>query len=411
MNKEFFDKNRKRLLELMEDNSIAIFFAGHAPRRQGDENFKFEPNRNFYYFTGIDEENDILLLSKNNNKSYLFINEFDEKNAKWVGRGYNKAEVVSLSNIKNIDYIQNFNFFLKDLIKEENVSKIYLDLELDEYKDMPSYKFKKHNKEVYPFVEFIDVFPLTVKLRSVKQEEEIELIRKAISITNKGLNAVLKNIRNFKSEKEAQALFEYTITLNGAENVAFWTIAGSGKNGTTLHYSSNNCETNPKDLILLDLGAQYKLYKSDITRTYPLSGKYSDRQKQIYDIVLRGQKAVLDIIKPGIPYTLMQETLLKFYSVELKKIGLIKDDSEIINYYWHGVGHHLGLDTHDASYHVRDSFLEEGNIVTCEPGLYIAEEGIGIRIEDDILVTKDGCEVLSKEIVKDLDEIERIINE
>ncbi|MDE7385434.1 MAG: M24 family metallopeptidase, partial [Anaeroplasmataceae bacterium] len=193
------------------------------------------------------------------------------------------------------------------------------------------------------------------------------------------------------------------IKYYGATGYAFPTIAASGKNACCLHYMDNEDIAKQGDLILFDLGCSYHMYCSDISRTFPVSGKFSPRQKQIYNIVLAGQEHVLKHIKPGITTKELNQILIKFYAKELKKIGLIQEDSEVSKYYYHGVSHHIGLDCHDLCEYTP---LQAGSIISNEPGLYIAEEGIGIRIEDDILVTEDGCINLSKDILKTVDEIE-----
>ena len=238
----------------------------------------------------------------------------------------------------------------------------------------------------------------------IKQPEEIEEIKKAISVTNKGILALMKNVKPGLYEYQVESYFDQQIKFNGASGIAFKTIAASGGNGCILHYHTNNTIIKDNDLVLFDLGAEYNLYKSDITRTIPANGKYTERQKEIYNIVLNGQKLVFSNIKPGITTKELNQILIDYYKVELKKIGLIEKDEEVVKYYFHGVSHHLGLDTHDVA--IRDLPLQPGCIITVEPGLYIAEEGIGIRIEDDALVTEDGVINLSSEIIKEISDIE-----
>ena len=191
---------------------------------------------------------------------------------------------------------------------------------------------------------------------------------------------------------------------SGVTDYAFHTIAACGKNATVLHYNENNSELEDGKLVLFDLGAQYKYYNADISRTFPVSGKFTQRQKQIYNVVLRAQEAVTAIARPGILFSVLNETATKVLAEGCKELGLIKEDSELFKYYFHGVSHYLGLDTHDVG--SRDMELKPGMVFTNEPGLYIEEENIGIRIEDNILITESGSENLSKQIIKTVEEIE-----
>ena len=207
---------------------------------------------------------------------------------------------------------------------------------------------------------------------------------------------------------QVQANYEYRIRYLGSSGPSFQTIAGSGYNGTMLHYETNQCECKDGDLLLLDLGAKYEGYCSDITRTYPINGTYTKRQREFYEIVLRANKEVIANARPGVTTVELNDICKKILADGLIQLGLIKEESELGKYYMHGVSHHLGLDVHDAT-HSKGKKLRPGAVITNEPGLYIEEENIGIRIEDDLLITEDGCEVLSKAIIKEMDEIEEFM--
>lgn len=206
-------------------------------------------------------------------------------------------------------------------------------------------------------------------------------------------------------EYQAQADFEYMVHFQGAAELAFPTIAGSGVNGTMLHYGTNRDECRDGDLLLLDLGAKYEGYCADITRTYPVNGKYSPRQRQVYDIVLKANRAVAATARAGMRLSELQALCRKILAEGCMDLGLIKEESEIGKYYMHGVSHHLGIDCHDAVTG-QDEPMPVGAVISDEPGLYIDEWGIGIRIEDDLYMTEDGCEVLSEDVMRDPDEIE-----
>ncbi|MDD6721522.1 MAG: M24 family metallopeptidase, partial [Clostridiales bacterium] len=233
---------------------------------------------------------------------------------------------------------------------------------------------------------------------------EVALISKAIDITNQGLQRVLKNLKPGTREYQAQADYEYVVHYLGAEGPSFPTIAGSGKNGCMLHYETNREICQDGSLLLLDLGTRWEGYCSDITRTYPVNGKFTDRQRQVYEIVLRANKEVAAQAKPGMTTRELNDICKRVLSEGCMELGLIEKEEDIGRYYMHGVSHHLGIDVHDVT--VEGVKLAPGSVITDEPGLYIDEWEIGIRIEDDLLITEDGCQVLSAGIIKEPEEIE-----
>ena len=260
----------------------------------------------------------------------------------------------------------------------------------------------------YPHLKIKNIFHNIAKLRMVKNDREVELIQKAIGITKEGILAMAKNLTPGMKEYEVEAYFDFKIKSLGASAHAFSTICAAGKNATVLHYEDNNQEAKDGDLILFDLGAEYDYYCSDISRTIPVNGKFTDRQKQIYQIVLNAMKEVEKNTKPGLTLADLNNIAKKALAKGCIEIGLIEKEEEIGKYYFHSVGHSLGLDTHDVW--IVDSKLEEGAVITNEPGLYIEEEGIGIRLEDDLLVTKDGCINLSKDIPVEIEDIEALMS-
>ena len=219
----------------------------------------------------------------------------------------------------------------------------------------------------------------------------------------------MNNAKPGLKEYELEAYFDFECKRSGAKDLAFSTIAAAGKNATILHYVSNDSEIKENDLILFDLGAQWNLYNADITRTFPANGKFTDRQKEVYEAVLRVNKAVIEKIKPGIVYKELNAWAKDLIAEECIKLGIIKEKEEVSKYYWHSIGHNLGLNTHDLEPQGREFVFEKGMVFTVEPGIYISEEGIGIRIEDDVLVTENGCEVLTKDMIKEVKDIEEFM--
>lgn len=396
--------NREQLMTQMCDSSMAICFAGKAPKKSADENYPFTPNRHFYYLTGIDEQEVILVLIKDTKESYLFIKEPDAVMAKWVGETISKEDAKSQSGIKTIKYLSEFTSFLNQQIQAMHY--LYLDLERDTFDEglSSSERFANQCKEKYPYVGIKNLYPIVSKMRMIKAPEEIAKLQRAIDITKEGIASLMENARAGIYEYQLEACFDFVLKSNGVKDHAFRTIAASGKNATVLHYDANNSLIAKDSLILFDLGAQYDYYNADITRTFPVSGKFTKRQKQIYEIVLEGQRRVIEAVKPGIRLRDLNTLLRAYYVEALSEIGLVKNDEELSRYYYHSVSHLLGLDTHDVGEH--NPVLMPGMVITVEPGLYIEEEGIGIRIEDDVVVTEDGCDVLSKDIIKSVEDIE-----
>ncbi|HDR7635557.1 MULTISPECIES: aminopeptidase P family protein [Bacillus] len=414
MKSTFFVQNRERLVNTLPDESITILFAGQAPHMSADAHYKFVPNRNFYYLTGIDEPNVIFMLKKfgNSVEETLFIEKSDPVMEKWDGKTVSKEDAEQISGIKKVVYIESFEKTMANTLFTENVKHLYLDLERREWKgtETKTLAFAKYVREQYPHVLIGNVYPHICELRVFKTEEEIEIIKEAIVVTKEGIYNVLKHAKADVMEYELEAHFDFTLKSSGIKHHAFNTILASGKNATVLHYEDNDAQIQNGDLVLLDLGAQKDYYNADISYTFPASGTFSSRQKQIYNIVLKALKETTELIKPGLKFTALNEHTKKVLAEECKAIGLIQEDEELSKYYYHGVSHFLGLDTHDVGTY-KDRVLEEGMVITIEPGLYIEEESIGIRIEDDILITKDGYENLSKDIIRTVEEIEEFMRE
>jgi len=276
--------------------------------------------------------------------------------------------------------------------------------------DVDSYNMAKAKAfaAAYPTVALKNAHPMIAAQRMCKDEAEVEAIRRAIALTDAGLRRVLSTLKPGQMEYQAQAEFEYAIRHGGAQGVAFPTIAGSGINGCMLHYGTNHCRMEAGKLLLMDLGAKVEGYCADITRTYPVSGRYSARQKEIYDVVLAANLAVTKAARPGVTLKELNDLCREVLGEGLMKIGKIASMDELSTYYMHSVSHHLGIDTHDVT-NARCAALKPGMVITNEPGLYIDEEEIGIRIEDDLLITEEGCVVLSADVPRTTEEIEALM--
>lgn len=407
-----YQNNRYELLNKLEDNSLVILYSGALKQVSADESYPFKVNMNFFYLTGINQENVYYVARKNKGKieEALFIYENDPVKVRWIGAYLYPEEAIEISGVNTIYFLDKFDqYLLKNLSKVKNV---YLDLEKTSYFGQVNFgKVLKDKVNAYAFdKKIIDVYFDIVTLRGPKKPYEVELYREDVRITNLALQEVMKRLPNLDYEYQVQAVFEGSIKYFGNARTSFATIAASGKNAAILHYSSNTMKLNKNDMILLDLGAENNMYHADISRTYPISGKFNDLQRKIYTIVLNCNKYIISLIKPGVSIRTLQNETINFLANGCLEAGLIKEKEEIRNYYFHGVSHHIGLDTHDPyPRYVGD--LVPGMIISCEPGLYFEELGIGVRIEDDILVTEDGNENLSKDIIKEIDEIENFMAE
>ncbi len=408
MKREFFKINRQKVLSKIKDNSLVIVFAGTAPKKTADEKYQFTPNRNFYYLTGIEEEDHILVLSKINGevKECLFIKEVDAIREKWEGKTIRKEEVFNICGIEDVNYLGDFDSFIEKTILSKEEINIYLDLE----KENKSYNFIREIKEKYFNINILNAYRLIGELRLIKTDEEVNRMRKAIDITIEGVKELMKNSKEGIKEYELEAYFDFVCKKNGVKDLAFKTIAASGKNATVLHYVTNDSELKNGDLILFDLGAQYKYYNGDISRTFPVSGKFTERQKEVYNAVLSVNERVIAEMKPGVSFLELNKKAKEWIAEECISLGLITNKEDVSKYYYHSIGHSLGMDTHDIELENRNVIFEKGMIYTVEPGIYIEEEGIGIRIEDDVLITEEGHEVLTKEMIKTIDEIEKFMD-
>ena len=404
-----YEARRKQVLEKMEKGAVLLLFSGIETHVSNDEYAPFEANRNFFYLTGLRRDRMILVMDKaaKEPKTTLYIEEADPTIVRWTGKKVSMDEAKEITGIDTVRYLDSFEADMNRIMRRGDVEALYFDCFRYQLEDMPDYNVIKADEyaKKYLGVTIKNLHPIVAEMRMQKDAEEVALIKEAVHVTDEGLKNVLKNLKPGQKEYQAQADFEYIIHYLGGERPSFATIAGSGINGTMLHYETNRDTCKDGDLILLDLGTKWEGYCSDITRTYPINGKYNERQRQVYDIVLKANRSVAEAAKPGMTLVELNDICKKVLAEGCIELGLIKEESEIGKYYMHGVAHHLGIDVHDVTVSSNDK-LRPGAVITDEPGLYIDEWEIGIRIEDDILITEDGCEVLSEAIMRDPDEIE-----
>jgi len=413
MDAKEFNLRREKVFQYIMEQSIFILYSGGLIKSSADATYPFFVNKNFYYLTGIEQENSILVMLKTPTtvKTYLFIDEIDETKTRWVGKKLDVETATKVSGIHDIFMMSMFDTRLKEMLLDTNgfgkVTHAYFDLEKNIVIDghlKTTERIADDLKKLYPTLTIDNAYPLITRLRMIKSPKEVEAIRVAIKGTAYGLQSIRKHLKPGLFEHQIEGLFQYAIKEYANMGLAFDTIIASGKNAIVLHYP------NPKDkiadgaLVLCDLGATNGQYRGDITRTYPANKKFNPLQKQVYETVLKANQLIIQMAKPGLKIVDLQQACLTFLAESAVKEGWIKTVEDIGKIYYHNVGHHLGLDTHDPI--ARDVALEPGCVITVEPGLYIKELGIGIRIEDNILITEKGCENLSIDIPKSIEEIE-----
>ena len=412
MKRETIIKRRNELLKENKKGSITVLFSGDLVKRSADSTYPFVVNRNFYYLTNCEEDSLIYIYinTENVSKEILFIKDYNPLEEKWVGKSLTKDEAIHKSGIFIVQPLSQFESIFTRTLARNDVDTIYVDSERDSFKQRlnEAEKFTKKLSDSYPHLKVININQKINLMRTIKSDEEIEEMKNAVEVTRKGIEFILKNIKPGRYEYQSAADFEYQCALNNA-TLAFDTIVASGKDATILHYVTNQKPLVENDLVLFDLGASVNHYCADISRTFPVSGKFTDRQKTFYTIVLKAQEEVIKAIKPGITLIQLNEIVRSVYKDECVKANIIESEDQVDQVYYHSVSHSLGLDTHDVGL-VEGATLKPGMVVTVEPGLYSEKESIGIRIEDDILVTENGSLNLSSSILKTVEEIETYMN-
>lgn len=413
-----YKQRREQYLKFADNHSMTLLFSGKALIRTNDEAFPFSTDRNFYYLTGIDQEDVALLMIKGDveTRSYVFIAENDPVKTLWTGKTLEREEAAEIAelDVTNVLYHDALKPTITSLLSTSRralfgeLKTAYLDLErlTVDAPDKKAHDFARSLTNGFPYLQIKPCQRMLAKLRMVKSAEEIEAIKRSVAITKDGLDRIMNELKPHMKEYEIEAEYNYILNKNHT-TPSFKTIAAAGKQATTLHYVANNAVINDGDLVLFDLGVEKDYYCSDVTRVFPANGKFTDRQKAVYDVVLEANKKTIAWVKPGVTFKEFNDYGKDILIAGAKKIGLIKEDHEITKYYYHSLGHYLGLDVHDVGmYHEP---IPVGAVLTVEPGLYIAEEGIGVRIEDDIVITEDGAINLTKAILKEVKDVEAIM--
>ena len=419
-----FKRNRSKFISQMLPNSIAVFNSNDIFSTGADSTLPFYQHRNIFYLSGVDQEESILVLNPNANnpahKEILFLKETNDHIAIWEGAKLNKDQAKSSTGIQSVYWLDEFETIFSKLMT--NVDKVYFNNN-DHYRKAVEMQTREDRfliwlKSNYPKHKIEYSFPIMEKLRGVKEPEEIELIQKACDITEKGFRRVLKFLKPGVMEFHVEAEYSHEFLRNRSKGFAYTPIIASGYNACVLHYINNNMQCKDGDMLLMDVGAEYANYSSDMTRTVPVNGRFTDRQKSVYQAVLNVKNEASKMLIPGTLWEEYHVEVGKLMTSELISLGLL-DKSDIQNqdhknlaykkYFMHGTSHHMGLDTHD--YGDLKTPMVANMVFTVEPGIYIPEENLGIRLEDDVVIKNSGTPInLMKSIPIEIEEIEEIMN-
>ncbi len=423
VDRQLFEINRQNFTKRLSANSIAIFQSNDEFPRSGDQTHSFKQNADLFYLSGIDQEETILFLFPDCPnplyKEVLFLRQTNEHIAVWEGHKLTIQEAKNVSGIKSIYWLDEFWNILPAIISYAEC--IYLNTnENDRYAHKVPYRdirFIEKIKDLYPLHNYKRAALIMRELRPVKSEIEINLTKKACEITRDAFVRILKFIKPGVAEYEIEAEIIHEFIRQRASGHAYNPIIASGKNANILHYNDNNQICKDGDVILFDFGAEYANYNADMSRSVPVSGRFTKRQKDVYNAVLRIMKEARKMLLPGTIWNDYHSEVGKIVEFELIGLGLLdkqdiaKQDPKVPlykKYFMHGTSHHLGLDVHDFASRYKP--FEAGNLLTCEPGIYIPKEGLGIRIENNILITKNGNIDLMDDIPVEVEEIEEIMN-
>jgi len=421
--KELFIENRRNLANALLPESLAVFHSNDIMPTNADGTMAFKQNSDLFYLTGADQEESILIICPDARdkkmREILFVKETNEHIATWEGHKLTKQEAQEVSGIQTIYWLSEFEkVFALLAFESENIylntnehTRAVVEVETRDA------RFIKYCKEKFPLHNYKRLAPIMHRLRAIKSTWEIFLMKKACQITEKGFRRLLNFIKPNVWEYEIEAELSHEFLRNRSRGFAYTPIIASGKNACVLHYIENNQQCKEGDVILLDVAAEYANYASDLTRCVPVSGRFTQRQKDVYNAVLRVMKAAKIMLVKGNNWDKYHKEVGKMMEIELIGLGLLhKHEVEKQNpdfplykkYFMHGTSHFLGLDVHDvgSKYHI----FEAGMVFTCEPGIYIPEEGLGIRLENDILITDDGNIDLMENIPIEAEEIEDLMN-
>jgi Xaa-Pro aminopeptidase len=422
---ELFKTNRKRLTKVMKPNSLAVVNSNDIMPTNADGTMPFKQNTDLFYLTGIDQEDSVLVLCPDfPDKKYrevLFLRQPNEHLEKWEGHKLSKEEATEISGVETVVWLPSFNSQFHHIMVMGGTERVYLNTNehyrSDVVVETRDARFIEWCQKNYPLHRYDRLAQLIAPLRRQKEKREIELLQEACDITEKGFRRVLHFLKPEVMEYEIEAEYIHEFLRHGSKGFAYTPIIASGANNVVLHYIENSQKCNSGDLVLLDVAAEYAHYNADLTRTIPVSGRFTKRQREVYNSVLHVMREAMKMMGPTTSYFDYQKEVEKIMEAELLKLKLIsktdiknqsKDNLALKKYFYHGTSHMLGLDVHDVG-NMHDK-MKLGSVWTVEPGIYIKEEGFGIRLENNVVIQKKGVFDLMRNIPIEADEIEEIMN-
>lgn len=419
MRKEFHMGNRKQFAAMMRPGSLACLFSGAEVRKTNDEYYPFYADRNFLYLTGIEQKESVLVLLKTDEEAVqeiLYLLPPDPFAERWTGRRLKPEEAADLSGIEDIRCSDQFGKDMHTLLSGGHYSTragsfeyLYLDLYRADPKDRdtPAHEFLRLSQREYPYLKIENANAILRKLRLIKTPEEIEAVRKAEQITRDGILAMMRESKPGMYEYQYKALFDYALGQYGPEGPGFPSIISAGKNNFCIHYYSYTGQAQDGDMVLNDVGAQWDHHTSDVSRGWPCNGKFSEKQKLLFECALATSNHMFEIVRPGMEMAFIDREIRRFNAERLVEAGVMSSVDEVGKYMWHGGAHHIGYDVHDV---IETPQTIAPNMMFCiDVGIYHEEWGIGFRLEDNLLVTPDGCENLSRDIPRTVADIEAVM--
>lgn len=408
MKKEFHKGNRERLYKMMKPHSLLVMFSGKEKRKTNDENYPFYTNRNFLYLTGLDSKEFVFAAAKDEEtvREMVFILPPDLIAERWTGTRLKADEVAEMSGIEKIFYVSQFSKMFHRMAAGGNYEHLYLDLykaDFDE-EDTLAYEFARAAAASYGYLKQENVSPLVQKLRLIKQPCEIAAMREAEKITGAGILAMMKASRPGMYEYQYKAEFDHALGQFGPQGPAFPSIISAGKNNFCIHYYAYKGQALDGDMVLNDVGGWYDNVMTDVSRGWPCNGKFSEKQRLLYECAYATSNHMFEIIKPGMKMADVDGTIRRYNYERLKDAGVLDSYDKIGTYMWHGGAHHVGYDVHDVV--KNPDVIAPGMVFCVDVGIYHEEWGIGFRLEDNCLVTENGCENLSAAIPRSIHEIE-----
>lgn len=408
----FFKENRREFLEYMEYGELAIFLSGEVLRKSADDDYPFYANRNFVYLTGIEQRDSLLMVYKDGEGMVekLFILAPDAFEERWNGARIKPDEAADKSGIGDIGYFDEWQSYLAEMIRKNSIQAIYLDL--DSKKGRRNFTgadwMHQYIETGYPQMEVKNSLPILKKMRLIKKPCEIEALEQAERITKAGIVAMMEHSRPGMYEYQYKAEYDYALAQYGVLEPGFSSIISAGKNNFCIHYDSYRGQAQDGDLVLNDVGVRWDYLVTDVSRGWPCNGTYSDRQKLLYECAYQTSQHMFEILKPGIPMMDVDRMIKEYNYGQLREAGVCKSFDEIGTYMWHGGAHHIGFDVHDMV-SAREAKTAPGMVFCVDVGIYHEEWGIGFRLEDNCLITEEGCRNLSADIPRTVEEIEAVM--